>query len=888
MTPELPVLEVIDEIRAALGDSTACVLVAPPGTGKTTGVPPALLDEPWLGGGRIVMLEPRRLAARASAHWMARTHGERVGERFGYSVRGESRTSSGTRIEVMTEGLFLRRLQNDPTLERIGAVILDEFHERSVDSDLALALLSDLRSSLRPDLRIMIMSATIEPADVATLLAAPVVTATAEIHPVETLYRPGSIHVPLEVRVAEVVVEALQNQAGDVLVFLPGRPEINRCRRALEPRLVSGGTQIVELHGSLSPAEQQVAIEPSPDGRRRVVLATSLAETSITVPGVRSVVDSGRRRTTRFDPRTGLPALVTVAVSRSGADQRRGRAGRTAPGVAYRLWANEDDRHRPASDEPEILTVELSPLMLQLRAWGVADPAELDWLDLPPPAAVERARDLLRMLGAVDGDGHMTPLGRRFAQIGFHPRLAAMACAGAKLDRPDLAAEICARVETARSGEVDLVERLDSLHGAEHGAVLRRGARGRRQGSSGEGSSGEGSSRVTASGEVVSGDLGHSLRQWRAALRALGSMKSGAAETNRRGGATEAAEVSEPSGATPPSSDDVIAQIVMAGYPDRIARRRAASRTDDADRSHTVFQLRTGGEVTVPAGHSFERSEWLAVVELDSVSQRLHLGVALSVELVMKTFGSEIESIDVVEWNDRRLGIDAKRVTSLGAIKINETLLRATDPAAVAAALGEAFRMRGLTLLGRLEEASTLRSRVMLIRETELSRGEGATSDWPDFSDQGLQNNLLGWLGERMNRVTDIDGFNWIDVISVLREQLRWDQLVALDELAPTHWKLNSGRSVKLHYGEIDGDPSTVLASIRLRDAFGTDVHPSVMAGEVLVAVELLSPAGRPVQRTKDLRGFWRGSYRDVRSDLRGRYPKHPWPEEPWRPIERS
>lgn len=828
MAGDLPVVEVIEQIRAALNDSGSCVLIARPGTGKTTGVPPLLLDEPWLDGQRILMLEPRRLAARVGASRMASTHGEQVGETYGYSVRGESRVSNKTRVEVMTEGLFLRRLQNDPSLDGVGVVILDEFHERSVDSDLALTLLVEARASLRPDLRVMVMSATMDPGPVAELIGAPTIVATATAYQVDTHYRPGCAHVPIEERTADVTIEALRSESGDVLVFLPGRPEINRTRRILEKRF--GGEpnspKIVELHGSLSPKDQQLAIESEPSGRRKVVLSTSLAETSITVEGVRSVIDSGRRRTNVVDPRTGLPGLVTKAVSRAGADQRRGRAGRTAPGVAYRLWVKEDDRHRRDADEPEILSADLSSLMLQLRAWGVADPGELEWLDAPPETAVERARDLLEVLGAVDEEGRLSDLGREFVSIGFHPRLAAMAITGVSLGYPDLAAEVCAVVETSRSGPIDIVERVESLRSGESG-----------------------------------GELRPSLKQWRRIINSLSHMKSTTTDL---------------------CVEEAVAEMVMVGYPDRVALVRGSKRTDTAGRSRAVFQLRTGSEVMVPEHHPFERSKWLAITEVDVESQRVHLGVALSDSQVMRRFASEFSAQDVVEWNDRRSTIESRRLTFLGAIKVDDQPLNHPPIDLVSAAVAEAFNKRGLALFGRLAEADVLRSRVAMIRQV---LGEDAVSEWPDLSDDALCSKLPQWLGDRMSKISTVDDFNRVDVVSLLREQLRWDQLASLDELVPIEWRLVSGRRVRLLYGHIDGAAASVLAQVRLRDAFGTDTHPMVMAGRVPVTVELLSPAGRPVQRTTDLPGFWRGSYRDVRSDLRGRYPKHPWPEEPWSAV---
>lgn len=856
MTADLPVLEAMAEIRRAVAGGGSCVLVAPPGTGKTTGVPPQLLAEPWLGDNRIVMLEPRRLAAMASARRMARVNGERTGATFGYSIRGESRTSSATKVEVVTEGLFLRRIQRDPELSGIGAVILDEFHERSVDADLALTLIRDVRDSLRPDLRVIVMSATMDPHPVAAMLDAAVVTVTAPIHPIETRYRPGSTHDALEHRVVDVVIEALEQDVGDVLVFLPGRPEIRRTHHRLDKSLrtptgaalpKNGSPRIVDLHGSLTPDQQQEAIDPDPDGQRRVILATSIAETSITIPGVRIVVDAGRRRTNRVDPNTGLPGLVTVAESRAGADQRSGRAGRTEAGIAYRLWAKEDERHRQPYDPPEILGSDLSALILQLHSWGVDDPSELAWLDEPPADAVQRATELLSVLGALDPDGRITSLGRSFADIGFHPRFAAMAVAGRTISHPDLAARICALVETATSGPVDLIERLDGLDERSHRSGSPRWS---------------GSPRDSG----PQSDLKRSLRQWRETIESL-SLLDGALPDDPRAGSTASAA----------------ARILLAGYPDRVARRRGQPRDAGTTRERVVFRMRSGGELTVPTGHGFERVEWLVAADLDHGSQRLHLGTAIPADVINDLLSNCVESRESVEWNDRRSLIEAKEITHLGAITISERRLTQPSPGAVASTVTEAFRRRGPELFTRLGEADQFRGRVALARRVEPG------GDWPDLSDAALVENLIDWIGTRMDRVRGSDDLDRIDAPGVLREQLRWDQIQRLDIIAPTTISFTSGRSIRLDYGSSGSDPRSVLARVRLGDAMGTDVHPTVMDGMVPVTVELLSPAGRPVQRTTDLPGFWRGSYSAVRAELRGRYPKHPWPPDPWNgPGERG
>ena len=848
VTPKgLPVLEVMEQLCAALSDPGAAVLIAPPGTGKTTGVAPVLLGQPWAQEGRIILVEPRRIAARAAATRMAELHQQRVGEQFGYAVRGDRQVSAQTRVEVLTEGLFLRRIQSDPELTGVSAVLLDEFHERSLDSDLLLALLLDLRSSLRPDLRLLVMSATLEASPVAALLgtgalgdsdtgaaqtAVPVIEAVTKMYPVETRYRPGSTHDPLERRVAEVVQEALRNDSGDILVFLPGRPEIHRVARALS-HLDTSSVGLRELHGSLSPAEQHEMIQGRSDTLRRVVLSTSLAETSITVPGVRVVIDAGRRRVVRSDPHSGLPALRTTAVSQAGADQRRGRAGRTAPGVAYRLWAENEHRHRPAADTPEILDGDLSAMLLQLLVWGVENPSDLRWLDEPPERGVLQARSLLSDLGALDAQGRLSSLGRILGEIGFHPRLAAVAQAGRSQKANDLAAVVVAVLETSRSGEIDLVERAHEL--------------------------------AVGSG---SGDAQHAVQQWR---RTLGVSRS------EQTGTTELLNSEE--------IEALLGRLLLAGYPDRVARRRESTRKDERGRPQVVFQLRSGGEVALrDSDHEFAAATWLVVADLDGGATagagRLHLGAILSEELVLKELATSIQTEEVVEWNQREGRITAQRQFRLGAITFGSQPLPNPSRTAIQGAISQALTRQGLQLLGKFPESDSLRARVALLRAT--SAGE---ESWPDFSQEHLTLTLTEWLGPFLDRANSLKDLNRIDVLAALQAQLSWEQTRQLPELAPTHWVLPSGKKIPLKYGQVDGEPAAVLASVRLRELIGCDVHPRVGAQRIAVTVELLSPAGRPVQRTTDLPGFWRGSYRAVRTELRGRYPKHPWPERPWEPL---
>ena len=838
---DLPVLEVMEPLCTALNNHGAAVLIAPPGTGKTTGVAPVLLDQPWAMAGRIILVEPRRIAARAAASRMAELHNERVGERFGYAVRGDRKTSAQTRVEVLTEGLFLRRIQSDPELSGVSAVLLDEFHERSLDGDLLLALLLDLRSSVRPDLRLLVMSATLDASAVATLIGdAPVIKALSKMYPVQTRYKPGSAHDPLEERVAAVVVEALQNDPGDVLVFLPGRPEIYRAKRVLERMGIGTSTStstsnihILELHGSLSPAEQEEVIQGHAGSQRRVVLSTSLAETSITVPGVQIVIDAGRRRAVRTDPQSGLPQLQTSAVSQAGADQRRGRAGRTAPGVVYRLWAENEHRHRPAADTPEILDGDLAPMLLQLLVWGVQDPSTLRWIDPPEELRVSQGRALLRDLGAIDPQGRLTSHGRVLAEIGFHPRLAAVAEAGRSQGASELAAVVVAVLETSRSGEVDLVERAREL----------------------------------AAGNGT-GDAQHAVAQWR---RTLGVGRNGQPETSELLHSEQL--------------EAVLGRLLLAGYPDRVARRRTTTRQDERGKSQVVFHLRSGGEVALPAtDQGFASTTWLVVAHLDGGTKtsvgRLYLGAGLSEAAVKEQLGDQIQTEELVTWNSREGRVNATRQFRLGAITFGAQTLRNPPQEAMQVAIQQGLAEQGLQLLERLHEADSLRARVALVRATSSQE-----QSWPDFSDAHLQETMSDWLGPFLDRARNVADLRRIDVRSALQAQLTWEQNQQLVLLAPTHWELPTGKRVALQYRQVDGEPATVLASVRLRELIGCDMHPRVGADQIAVTVELLSPAGRPVQRTTDLPGFWRGSYRAVRTELRGRYPKHPWPEQPWQPL---
>jgi ATP-dependent helicase HrpB len=825
----LPVTQVLDDLRHALDAHRNVVLVAPPGTGKTTGVPPLLLDEPWLDARRIVVLEPRRLAARAAASRMAALHGEAVGRRFGYTVRHDRRVQAATRVEVVTEGVLTRRLQADPSLEGIGLVVLDELHERSLEADLAMALLLDVQGGLRPDLRLLAMSATIDHDAVAAVMGgtdgpAPVLHARAPLHPVAVRWRPGDRHRDLDQRVAEVVQEALRDGTGDVLVFLPGRAEITRTARRLAPHL--GSAVLLELHGSVPPAEQDRVLSRPPGAARRVILSTSIAETSVTVPGVRVVVDAGRRRTSAVDPRTGLPGLVTTAVSRAGADQRAGRAGREAPGICYRMWAETDDRHRAEHDPPEITRADLSSLVLQLAAWGVDQPDELRWMDAPPEHGVRRARRLLQDLDALDGTGRLTPEGRLLAAMPMAPRLGAMVLAGSGSD--DLALEVAALIEAGGPGGVELAERVRS----------------RRRG------------REPAEVDRV-------LAQFRRDLA--------------RRFATGAEPV--PPTGSDDELDERVAAVALAGYADRVARRRAARRVGRRERA--VFQLRHGGEVAVESGSPLAGHEWLVVVDLDAPWGSGHAGtVRLASGLpggaarkLVEAHGREQPH---VRW-DPDAGPTATVLTRLDAITAATRVWRDPDPDALAAALEEALAEHGPAMLPRWPEADQLRARVAFAAAHDLACPAGR---WPEWSD-GSWESMREWLQPALLGVRDRAALARLDVRAVLEVALDHPSRRALDREAPRCWIAPDGGRYDLRYGAVDGDAGSVLMSVRLQRLLGVDVQPAVSSLDVPVTVELLSPADRPVQRTTDLPGFWRGSYAQVRAEMRSRYRRHEWPEHP-------
>jgi ATP-dependent helicase HrpB len=771
---------------------------------------------PWLGGRKIVMLEPRRLAARAAARRMAFLLGEPVGKTVGYRIRMDTVVSAATRIEVVTEGVLTRMLRSDPALERYGLVIFDEFHERSLHADLGLALALQSQQILRPDLRLLIMSATLDGERVAALLGGtPVIHSEGRLFPVETRHRPIRREQRHDAAVAAVVAEALQDAEGDILVFLPGAGEIGRVASRLE-RALPAAVRVHRLHGTLSGEAQDAAIAPAPPGARKVVLATAIAETSLTIEGVRVVVDGGLSRVPRFSPRTGMTRLETVRVTRASADQRRGRAGRLAPGVCYRLWSAHDDAGLVPFNTPEILASDLAPLALDLAAAGVRNAPDLSWLDAPPDAAMTQARELLIWLGAVDAAGVATPHGLRMAALPVHPRLAHMLLVARQHGLGVTAAAVAALL-----GERDVLKRSA---GEEPDVDLRLRLEILRTG------------RGLPGLEIDRGIL-HRAR-------------AEAQEWRRRIGAGENSE------------DDADAGLVAAlAYPDRIARRRAGQ--------PGRFLLRNGRGASMPASQPLARAGWLVAIELeDSGSEsRIRIGAPLEAAQVEALLAGQVTESDEIDWSPES-GLSARYVRRFGAIVLDERPIREPDLERVKAAKLDGIRRAGLGALSWSDDAVRLRARLGFLRRQDPS--------WPAVSDDGLLETLDTWLGTALSTAPGRD-VSRIDLCEALRGLLDWRQRQELEELAPERLEVPTGSRIAIDYA----DPAAPILAVRLQEVFGWTETPRISRGRVPLTLHLLSPAYRPVQVTQDLRGFWSSGYFEVRRELRARYPRHSWPENP-------
>lgn len=822
----LPIEAVLPELRQALASHRAVVLQAPPGAGKTTRVPLALLDEPWLAGRSILILEPRRLAARAAAARMSQLRGEAVGETVGYRIRFDAKVSARTRIEVLTEGILTRRLQSDPALEGVGLVIFDEFHERHLHADLALALCVDAQRALREDLKMLVMSATLDGEAVSRLLdGAPIVTSRGRSYPVDIVYAPRDPEGPLPQVAADALRRALSAHDGDLLVFLPGAWEIRRTQELVEQLVARGDAEVLPLYGDLPWEQQDRAIRPIA-GKRKIVLATPIAETSLTIEGVRVVIDCGFARVPQFDPNSGLTRLVTQRIARANAEQRAGRAGREAPGVCYRLWSEGTQRGLIAQPTPEIRCADLAPLALELAAWGVADAATLAWLDPPPPGALAQARALLGELDALDSQGRITATGRAMAALPVHPRLAHMLVQAGNAERTALACDIAALLSErdvlaqASRRSCDLTERLEAL------AAFRR-----------QGRAGAQAHQADAN---ACARVEQAARQYRRLLR---------------GERVEAAV----------DSDDV-GRLLAAAYPDRIAQQRAPGETS--------YLLSSGRGARLPHGETRLRTPYLVAANLDAGATEgiIHMAAAVSVPALRASCAAHIMAVEVVRWDDQQQAVIARREERLGALVLDSRPFPDAGPEQLRAAMLEGVRRLGLEALPWTPQLRQWQARVLSLRAW------CPQESLPDVSDAWLLANLARWLGPYLDGVTRRDHLARVDLAAALQALLDWNQAKRLEEGAPTHLTVPSGSRVRLEYAPGE---SPVLA-VKLQELFGLADTPRVAFGRVPVTLHLLSPARRPIQVTQDLRGFWERTYAEVKKELKGRYPKHPWPDDPW------
>jgi ATP-dependent helicase HrpB len=902
----LPIDEALPALTSALAANDSAVLQAPPGAGKSTVVPLALLEQPWMRGKRLIMLEPRRLAARAVAHRMAQTLKESVGATVGYRMRMDTRVSRDTRIEVVTEGVLTRMLQTDPSLDGVAAIIFDEFHERSLQADLGLALTIDARNNLTPDLKLLVMSATLDGEAVARLLDdAPIVTAPGRMFPVESRFVgkgapflppvsfvPGQQETP-EGLVARTVARALREEQGDVLVFLPGAREIRRVQSLLESSGLDSSVRVLPLFGELSGDDQDAALQPAAPGIRKVVLATNIAETSLTIQGVRIIVDSGLVRRSVFDPATGMSRLETQRISRASAEQRQGRAGRVEPGVCYRIWSEGAQRSLAPFTPPEIVEADLTPLALELAGWGARDPSELRWLDIPPSAMLASARDLLTRLGALDTSGRITQHGRQMARLSVHPRLAHMLLRASDLRSLTLAADLAALLS-----ERDLLRAA----GGSRDADIR--------------------SRL----ELVRGE-GFAQGVDRAGLQRARRAGKDLVQQVRSVVADDARPAAQPHSQTaaPAAGAEVIAvgTLLAFAYPDRIARRRPG--TDGAR-----YTLANGRGAHFADVQNLAKQEFIVAVDLDDRERdaRILLAAPLTRDEIEEHFADRLERGESVVWSSRDQAVLARRFVRLDAITLEEKPLQDVPVEAARLAMLEGIRELGIDALPWSRDARDLQARMEFVRRLDegdhardarvvaaanhatvaASRApsgaasgapshtaSGATSDapsdatagaagatapppdddsWPEVSDEALAATPDVWLAPWLDGVTRREHLTRLSLHDILRALLPWNKQRQLDQLAPTHLQVPSGSNIRIDYL----DESAPAVSVRLQEVFGLDATPRIGASRVPITFKLLSPAQRPVQVTRDLASFWRGSYADVRKDMRGRYPKHYWP----------
>ena len=821
--PSFPITPLLPEIRASLAAHPRLVLEAPPGAGKTTQVPLALLGEDWLGDGKILMLEPRRIAARAAAQFMARQLGEEVGHTVGYRIRFEAKVGKATRVEVVTEGILTRLIQDDPELTGIGAILFDEFHERHLAGDLGAALALDVQGTLRPDLRIVVMSATLDGERIAQWLDAPRISSPGRSFPVAVAYPPARVQESTEHHLARVVRQALQENPGDVLAFLPGRREIARTQSVLESAL-DENVDVVPLHGELSLAEQQTALNPAEPGMRRVVLATNVAESSVTLPGIRSVVDSGLAREPRFDPNSGFTRLETVNISQASADQRAGRAGRVAEGTAYRLWPQS--KRLDPSRTAEIEQAELSGLALELAAWGITigSGVDLPWLEPPPAGALAQGRDLLMQLGALAADGRITALGREMLELGATPRLGAAALRAAPELRA-LVADLLALME-ARSplrGEQartdDFRARVNALHAwrDRHTAGARTGA-----------------------------DAG-----------ALAAIEQASKGWRRR------LDVRSAASGVPDSH--AVGDLLLHAFPDRVARR------DDGNPLR--YTLANGRGARLHESTALHGEPWLVALDLrfEARDSLILAAAPIDARVLERDYPARFKRERVLRWNDERQAVEAFEEQRYAAIVLDRRSVPVKPEDALPALLA-AVRAKGIDVLPWSENAHRLRARMQALRAWMPELG------LPDVSDDALLETLDDWLAPYLTGKRSLGALGADELSQALGSLFDYEQRRQLDAQVPESLTVPSGMNRRLEYAE--GEPP-VLA-VKLQELFGLADTPRIAHGRIPVTLHLLSPAGRPIQVTQDLKGFWERTYPEVKKELKGRYPRHPWPDDPW------
>ncbi|RPI03759.1 MAG: ATP-dependent helicase HrpB [Ignavibacteriae bacterium] len=818
--------EVLPHLLDTIQKTNNVVLSAPTGAGKTTRVPIAMLESPWMAGKKIIMLEPRRLAARRAAEYMAAQLGEPVGRTVGYRIRGEAVVGKNTRIEVVTEGILTRLLQSDPDLPDVALIIFDEFHERSIHADLGLALTLDVQEHLRNDLRILVMSATLDGVAVAKLLGdAQLVESAGFLYPITTQYARFASDKPMENRMADAILRALAEQNDDVLAFLPGRREIRRVENILWEKHLPDDVVVHSLYGDAPYQQQSAALSPAPAGKRKVILSTSVAETSLTIDGVCAVIDSGLARTARFDVRRGMSGLVTVPVSKATADQRRGRAGRQMPGTCYRLWTETEHAQLPDYPQPEIKTTDLAPLELHLAQWGSITGNNLRFLDPPPEAHMTQARTLLEELGAIDRNGKLTPHGRAMAELPLHPRFAGMILRSREFHAAVLACDIAALLEERdilagkKDTDIDLALRLHALH------------------------------------QRHKGDEGVYERM-----------------TSQSGRLQQMVGVSRES----KKNDEDAAGILLAlAYPERVGRRRPAPQnlqTSHRDNNGTRYQMANGITGVLPKGSLLAREEFLAIGEVDGIGAevRIFLAAPLALTDVQRVFAGALKEEEEIRWNMNEEAVIARSITRLGSMIVSEQNIKLHGEQ-VQAAMVDGIRQMGLECLPWDKESRTCQQRILWLKKNSL-----LSEDVPDFSDQALLDSLEQWLLPFLEGIWKKTQLSKLPLLTILKSRPTHSQIRQIDSLAPAQLHLPSGSSVAIDYS---GD-LPVLA-VRLQELFGQTDTPKIGGGTIKILIHLLSPARRPLAVTQDLTSFWTNTYPDIRRQLLARYPKHFWPEDP-------